>query len=285
MLRGRDRAAGLAGSTGPQERACYLRRVEVRSLGYRTDLAILAIGGSQVIDRGEHLVIRTPANPDYWWGNFLLLKDLKPGSGAEWMARFAAEFPDARHIALGVDEPDDSGVEPGGLTGMTMERNSVMTATSVHAPPHPNTDAAIRTLNGDADWQQSLELTAAVYPGEPGDDTGFLTAQLAARRALTEAGHGAWFGAFLDGALVSQLGLVTSASGPARYQSVETHPAARGRGLAGTLVWHAGAVALASDASTLVMVADPDDSAIRVYRSLGFAVTESQLGFISEPAR
>jgi ribosomal protein S18 acetylase RimI-like enzyme len=259
--------------------------VEVRSLGYRTDLAILAIGGSQITDRGDHLVIRTAGNPDYWWGNFLLLQDLKPGSGDGWMARFAAEFPDARHIAVGVDETDGSGVDPGGLAGLTMERNSVMTATSVHAPPHPNTDAAFRTLNGDGDWQQSLELTAAVYPGEPGDDTGFVTAQQAARRALTEAGHGAWFGAFVDGTLVCQLGLVMSESGLARYQSVETHPAARRRGLAGTLVWHAGTAALAGRASTVVMVADPDDSAIRVYRSLGFAVTESQLGFISEPAR
>ena len=262
---------------------CYRRRVEVRSLGYRTDLAILALEGSQVTDRGDHLVIRTPGNPDYWWGNFLLLRDLKPGSGGGWLARFAAEFPDAQHTALGLDEPDVRAVDPGELAGMTMERNAVMTAMSVHAPPHPNTEAVFRTLEGDADWQQSLELTAAVYAGEPGGDAGFLTAQLAAKRALTEAGHGAWFGAFLGGTLVSQLGLITAA-GLARYQSVETHPAARRRGLAGTLVWHVGATALTGDTSTLVLVADPEDNAIRVYRSVGFSVTEAQIGFIRQPA-
>jgi ribosomal protein S18 acetylase RimI-like enzyme len=259
--------------------------VEVRSLGYRTDLAILALEGSQVTDRGDHLVIRTLSNPDYWWGNFLLLRDLKPGSGGGWMARFAAEFPDAQHTALGLDEPGVRAVDPGELAGMTMERNAVMTATSVHAPPHPNTEAVFRTLEGDADWQQSLELTAAVYAGEPGGDAGFLTAQLAAKRALTEAGHGAWSGAFLDGTLVSQLGLITVESGLARYQSVETHPAARRRGLAGTLVWHAGATALTGGTRTLVMVAEPDDAAIRVYRSVGFTVTEHQLSFIHQPAQ
>jgi GNAT superfamily N-acetyltransferase len=168
---------------------------------------------------------------------------------------------------------------------MTMERNAVMTATSVHAPPHPNTEAVFRTLDGDADWQQSLELTAAVYAGEPGGDAGFLTAQLAAKRALTEAGHGAWSGAFLEGTLVSQLGLITVESGLARYQSVETHPAARRRGLAGTLVWHAAATALTGGTRTLVMVAEPDDAAIRVYRSVGFTVTEHQLSFIHQPAQ
>jgi ribosomal protein S18 acetylase RimI-like enzyme len=259
--------------------------VEVRSLGYRTDLAILALEGSQVADRGDHLVIRTPGNPDYWWGNFLLLRELKPGSGGGWVARFAVEFPDARHLALGVDEADDRAVDAGEFPGMTMARNAVMTATSLQAPPRPNTEATFRTLEGDTDWRQSLELTAAIYPGEPGSDTGFLAAQLAAKRALTEAGHGAWLGAFLDGTLVSQLGLVSTEPGLGRYQSVETHPDARRRGLAGTLVWQAGATALAGGTRTLVMVAEPEEAAISVYRSVGFTVTESQLSFIHRPAQ
>jgi predicted GNAT family acetyltransferase len=258
--------------------------VEVRSLGYRTDLAILALEGSQVTDRGDCLVIRTPRNPNYWWGNFLLLRDLKPGSGADWMARFAAEFPGARHMALGLDEPDASAVDHGTLPGVTMDRNAVMTATSVRPPPHPNTEAVFRTLQDDADWRQSLELTTAIFAGEPGNDAEFLAAQQAAKRSLTEAGHGAWHGAFLDGTLVAQLGLITVESGLARYQSVETHPAARRRGLAGTLVWQAAATALTSGTKTLVMVADPEDAAIRVYRSVGFTVTEAQLSFSRPPA-
>jgi ribosomal protein S18 acetylase RimI-like enzyme len=262
--------------------------VEVRSLGYRTDLAILALEGSQVTDRGDHLVVRTSRNPDYWWGNFLLLRDLQSGSGGDWTARFAAEFPGAQHMALGLDEPDARAVDPAELPGMTMEQNAVMTATSVHAPPRPNTEAVFRTLEGDADWQQSLELATALWAGDPSGDAKFLAAQQAAKRGLTEAGHGAWFGAFLDGTLVAQLGLITvetGESGLARYQSVETHPAARRRGLAGTLVWHAGAAALASGTRTLVMVAEPGDAAIRVYRTVGFAVTEPQFSFISRPAQ
>ena len=226
----------LANLVGTGDR-CYRQRVEVRSLGYRTDLAILALEGSQVTDRGDHLVVRTSRNPDYWWGNFLLLRDLQSGSGGDWTARFAAEFPGAQHMALGLDEPDARAVDPAELPGMTMEQNAVMTATSVHAPPRPNTEAVFRTLEGDADWQQSLELATALWAGDPSGDAKFLAAQQAAKRGLTEAGHGAWFGAFLDGTLVAQLGLITvetGESGLARYQSVETHPAARRRGLAGT---------------------------------------------------
>jgi GNAT superfamily N-acetyltransferase len=257
--------------------------VKVRSLGYRTDLAILALEGSQVTDRGDHLVIRTQRNPGFWWGNFLLLPALQPGSGGGWKARFAAEFPGAPHLALGVDEPDARAVDPGELPGLAMERNAVMTATSVHAPPHPNSEAIVRTLEGDADWRQSFELATATWADEPGGDAAFVTAQQAAKRALTEAGHGAWFGAFLDGTLVAQLGLVTVGSGLARYQSVETHPAARRRGLAGTLVWQAGTAALTGGARTLVMVAEPEEAAISVYHSVGFTVTEAQHSFIKRP--
>ena len=47
--------------------------MHIRSLGFRTDLRLLEITGSDIEDRGTHLVIRTPANPTYFWGNFLLL--------------------------------------------------------------------------------------------------------------------------------------------------------------------------------------------------------------------
>jgi ribosomal protein S18 acetylase RimI-like enzyme len=68
--------------------------------------------------------------------------------------------------------------------------------------------------------------------------------------------------------------------GLARYQDVETDPAARRRGLAGTLVWHAGRFAAEKlGASTLVIVADPAEGAIRVYRNCGFADAQRQFGF------
>jgi GNAT superfamily N-acetyltransferase len=68
--------------------------------------------------------------------------------------------------------------------------------------------------------------------------------------------------------------------GLARYQDVETDPAARRRGLAGTLVWRAGRYAAgAFGAGRLVIVADPAEGAIRIYRACGFADMQSQFSF------
>lgn len=260
--------------------------MEVRSLGYLTDLMIRVIEGAHIDDRGDYLVIRTPDIPTYWWGNFLLLAEApKKGEAAQWMATFAAEFPQARHVTLGVDVTEAGAVDPAEFAarGLRLQRSAVLTARAVHEPPRPNRTAVYRELAGDDDWGQSAELRTVLSEGEPAGEPGFLHARVAAERALTEAGHGSWFGAFLDGKLVAQLGLVTDGSGIARFQNVETHPATRRQGLAGTLVCQAAQHGLTAGATTLVMVADPADVAIRVYRSIGFADTETQIGFERPP--
>ena len=81
------------------------------------------------------------------------------------------------------------------------------------------------------------------------------------------------------------MGLVTAGPALARFQAVETHPDARGRGLAGTLVHHVSRYGFDTlGAETLVMVADPEYLAIRLYRSVGFSDSESQLQAERKPA-
>jgi GNAT superfamily N-acetyltransferase len=262
--------------------------VEIRSLGYRTDVLIRVLEGSQVDDRGDYLVIATPDNPDYWWGNFLLLEQPPPpGEAKRWLATFKTEFPQARHVALGIDVTEASQIDINGMVtaGLTLDRNAVLTARAVIQPPHPNTAADYRELAGDDDWRQALELRLQVTGADPGSTEDFVRYRVAAERTLTEAGQGSWFGAFQGGQLVAQLGLVIDDGGVARYQNVETRPGHRRQGLAGTLVWHSGSAALTDGgAGTLVMVADPHDVAIRVYRSVGFADAEAMIGFQRPPA-
>jgi GNAT superfamily N-acetyltransferase len=248
---------------------------------------VRVLEGADTDDRGDYLVVRSPHNPTFWWGNFLLLASPpNAADAADWLDRHAAEFPAARHIALGIDVTEVGAVDVEGLTahGLRLERSEVLTTQSVHEPPQPQPNAIYRELSGDEDWRQAAELRDAVTSGEPGNDAAFLKARLRAERSLTDDGYGAWHGAFVDGQLVAQLGVISDGSGLARYQNVETHPEWRRQGLAGTLVWQAGLHALEHlGATTLVMVADPDYTAIRVYRSVGFIDTETQIGFERQP--
>jgi GNAT superfamily N-acetyltransferase len=260
--------------------------MEPTSLAWRTDLALLGWSGSAIEDRGDHLVVRTPTNPSYYWGNFLLLS--APPTAAElrgWLDLFEKEFPTSRHRALGVDGTDRSTSDLAALrdAGFTVESSTVMTARAVHPPPRPNTEAVIRPLTTDADWEQQVRLARA---GEEGELTlEFATGKAQAHRRLVEQGRGQWLGAFLDGELASSLGLFVASEGLARFQDVKTHPDARGRGLCGTLVQAAGRHGLdVLGAHTLVMVADPEYLAIRVYRSVGFTDSEAQLQALRKPA-
>lgn len=249
---------------------------------------IRAMEGSEVTDHHDHLVVRSPGRPAYWWGNFLLLAaPPSPRDAARWLARFAEVFPRADHVALGIDATERHAADRSGLieAGLRAERNTVMTAAAVHEPPHPNRAARYRPLTGDEDWQRSFELRLVTDDrpsgdGGPGATRAFYQQRTADARRVAENGHGAWFGAFAGDRLVAQLGVFSDGHGIARYQNVETHPAWRRRGLAGTLVWEAGRYAAAElGAHTLVMVADPGGHAIYVYRSVGFADTEAQLAF------
>ncbi len=260
--------------------------MEIVSLANRTDLALLERSGSVVTDRDTHLVVRTVDNPTFWWGNFLLLP-APPATSDEaraWLATFERELPAARHRTFGIEGTTGTVEDLASFTaiGLEAEACSVMTADAVHEPPRPNTEAIYRPFVSDDDWAQQVEVSRA---GEDdGHDLPFVTAKTRADRRLVEQEYGAWWGAFEGGRLLSSMGLFTASPGLARFQSVKTHPDARGRGLAGTLVHRVSRYGFEElGATTLVMVADPDYLAIRVYRSVGFADTERQLQVVRRP--
>ena len=278
--------------------------MRITSLGYLTDLAVRRAEGSEIADLGDHVVVRSPGNPGYWWGNFLLLAEAPgPQELARWLKRFEAEFPAARHRTFGLDLTSVSHDAAAVFLaeGFQPERNVVLTARSLDAVGAPRIPAVIRPLAGDDDWRQSARLRRACAaaddqsevhrPGRAGrapepdpQREEFEQRKLAARRRLTEAGMGAWLGAFADGRLVAQLGVVDAGCGLARYQDVETHPGYRRRGLAGALVIRAARTAVTDfGAARLVMLADPGYHAIRLYRSLGFEPAEEQVGFLRPP--
>lgn len=265
--------------------------MRVTSLGCRTDLALLRLGGSTVEDRGDHLVVRSPHNPDHWWGNFLLLDRVPPaGAAASWLDRFAAAFPGAGHVCLAFDGTDTGVDDLAWFTqrGFYAEAQVVLTASRVHPPAGADRVATCRALSSDDDWAQSVELSVRCNDQIP--DRDFLrrlaAARVATRRGLVRAGHGAWFGAFRGGRLVSQLGLFRAGAGLARFQTVQTDPAYRRQGLSRALLHHAARYGLDDlGAGTLVIVADPDYLAADFYRSVGFTDTEIQAQVEHVPAR
>jgi RimJ/RimL family protein N-acetyltransferase len=276
-------------ASGPLEDGASLR-----SLGYRTDLMFARYDG-EVTERADYVVVRTPSNPSFWWGNFLLFRSPPaPGDLGRWRDAFAREIGEGdggaeavRHMTFGIDSPDgDAGdVAPFLEAGFEVERNVVLTATSVRPPARPNGDVEIRPVRTAAEWQAVLENK--VEAREPWHDRDayerYEERQLARYRRMIADGRGQWFGAFLAGRLTADLG-VFGIGGVARFQSVVTHPDFRRRGICGTLVHASASWAFRElGATTLVMVADPEYHAARIYESVGFEPTERQVGLELRP--
>ena len=78
--------------------------MRVQSLACQTDLNLTQFDG-QIIDRGHYLVVVTPSNPTYFWGNYLLFDDPpSPRDFARWQSLFATEIgnrPGIVHRAFG----------------------------------------------------------------------------------------------------------------------------------------------------------------------------------------
>lgn len=255
------------------------------SLGFRTDLALRVLEGSELTEHADCIVVRSPANPAFRWGNFLLLRGWpRAGETLDWMERFRKEFPTAEYTALGLDVTSSAEVNAAGEAelrdaGFTSDVASVLTATAVRRPRHPNHAADFRRLASDDDWRQANELAITCFPGGPAEHE-FVSLRTAARRQLAETAPGAWFGAFLGDRLVAQLGVFVAAAadGIVRFQDVETHPRARRQGLAGSLLFTAACYATdVLTARTQVIVADPAGEAVALYRSMGFTDREQQV--------
>jgi GNAT superfamily N-acetyltransferase len=253
--------------------------VEITALGLTTDLMMLRLGGSAIDDHGDHLVVHTPTNPNFWWGNFIALPEPPPAADVPgWLDAFARYFPEAGHRAFAIDRagPVAEWIEPWTAAGLVYDAGTALVASQVHEPPRPNREATYRMVRTEADWDALVDLKCANNDDHEAESyRAFATTSVQGIRRLVDAGHGQWFGAFLGDDLVSTMGLFTDGHGVARYQAVDTHPQARRQGLAGTLAHHVGLWGLTElGAEQLVILADTHGEAIAVYRSIGFVDTE-----------
>lgn len=232
-------------------------------LGWWTDLEVARRSGGQVLLHGEAFVVRTPDNPGYYWGNYVLV----PGEWAADTSRrfFAEQFPEAGHVAIGLL----GAAQPAEWAPWPVEANDVL---GLGRPPEAVAvdGYTVRALRGQ-DWRQAWRNEVQGQSQDYGD---FAWRRIESRQRLVERGDGLFVGAFVGGELAADLGIVLCGS-VARYQSVFTHPEHRGRGLASWLLSRAGTWAGQRGAQRWVIIAEPDSDARRLYGRLGFSFVET----------
>lgn len=243
--------------------------------GLRTDLGILLLQGSELTHHGDHLVVRSPHEPEFHWGNTMLVTGANQEDAERWLATYREHLPDVRHVALNLtDCRDTSGYRSAGLE---VEQHDVLTTDRLprSTPLHPRYTA--RPLDG-ADWRRvvhgELERWVASPTGLGDEQRQFVEDHVATRRRMTTEGSARFFGAFdTDGSLVASLGVVLVGT-TARYQDVGTRARHRRCGLAAHLLGLAAQWAADQGADEWVIVTESTNPAGRLYRSVGFRPTE-----------
>lgn len=272
-----------------------------RSLALATDLDVLPLG-NVVIRRSEYLVVRTPSNPRFFWGN-LLLFDAPPGvgDGARWEALFEAEFSASEgveHRAFAWDRTDGAAGrlrEEFGDRGYTVDESFGLVASADEVRPHPreNRDVVVRALDPTpgADehlWEAVVALQTANREDVHEDEASYFAfsqARLRDLRARLLAGRGAWFVALdgPDGPVAASCGVVVTAD-RGRFQTVDTALEYRRRGICSRLVVEAAQHSAARyGAARFVIVADANYHALGLYESLGFRRAEHVFGTYLRP--
>jgi ribosomal protein S18 acetylase RimI-like enzyme len=255
--------------------------MRITSLSRQTDLIFARFNG-KVIDRGHYTLVQTPDNPGHHWGNYIIF-DSPPGAGdfKIWKQIYQKEFTyydEMKHMTF---TWDCTPLVPGDYQEFTMQgfefnQGIALTTNKLTYPPKYNHDIVIKKITKDQEWQQVVLLQ--ILCADPkfynsGYET-FKRRQISQYKAMNRQGLGDWYGAYIGDQLVGDLGIFFE--GPlARFQNVGTHPKFRRRGVCQTLVYESAKMALEEyGVETLVMEADAEYHAAKIYESVGFTPSE-----------
>jgi len=260
---------------------------DILSLGIRTNTMIHQFDGGIVEEHDDCIVIKTPSNPNYWWGNYLIMPaPPQVGDFEGWEQLFQRRLgTDFQHRVFAWDiNPANSlkpirGEDADFVSGGFNRYADEVLATKKEGLKRPEfvvQELEVRPLESSKDWADALEINVLCRePHHPeGSYREHRRKQLEMYQRLQADDIGAIFGGFLDGKLVADMGLFIE-NGLGRFQHVETHPDYRKRGIAGTMVHHISEWGFNKrDAEYLVIIADPEGPAVKLYKSLGYSLQE-----------
>ncbi len=132
------------------------------SPGRATDLAILELTGSLVEDHGEHLVVSSPLNPTYYWGNcVIVLDDADVDDADRWVAAFIDAFPKAGWVTISL--PRMPVRSAGWLAhGITPTPEEELTTRALPKAAPLRQGYVVRQLLTDGDWDDVIVRGVAV---------------------------------------------------------------------------------------------------------------------------
>lgn len=250
---------------------------QFKSLGAQTNILMDSFL-ADITEKEDYFVIRTPQRPNYFWGNYILMKSIpNRGDFKRWVHIFDTEIGKRSEtgfcaITFDLEREDRFDASEFLENGFRLEFDKVLTANKVIEPNKLNLELEIR----EYDLLKNIEGYIAVHfdhnwpYGNKAEQTEFLREQAFDFSKLVEQKMAKRFGGFLNGKLISDLGIYWNEE-VVRFNSISTHACFRRIGACRTLVFSVSQDLLKLYPNkTLVMLADEDYHAAKIYESIGF---------------
>jgi hypothetical protein len=254
--------------------------MKIHSLELSTNFIFAKYSG-KIVNKAEYTMVQTPAQPNYYWGNYIVFKTPpKAGSLKHWTEIFNREFTyysEPNHYTFTWQSQEQGDCSEFLNANFELDSTTVLTSSNPKPPPFQNQNLLVRKIVSDKDWNDVVQLQLLCKDDKYSTEsyTSYIVPQMKTYRKMTESNMGNWFGAFLNDKLVGDLGIFYEGQ-LARFQSLGTHPDFRRQGICGTLVFQSSQIALKEfGVKQLVMVADTNYHAARIYESVGFNRTET----------
>ena len=151
--------------------------MEITSKGLQSDFIFHGFGAIQA-DHDDCISVRTPNNPDYFFGNFLLFAG-PPAKGdlKHWIERFEtvfASYPGVCHHTLQwlpSAVPDPEALEEFKEAGFNIDETSVLATQSVHTDKPAPEGVEFRKIHTDAEWAAVVDAqTRDGFPQIPKEE-------------------------------------------------------------------------------------------------------------------
>lgn len=142
-------------------------------LGWRTDLDVLERSGAVFERGGDHLIVRSPDNPGFHWGNFLMVTSPQlAGQPQRCLAILHEALHGARHVAVGLPVPSARAWQD---SGVPYEWDLVLASTQPPARGAAPAGYSVRQLHSADDWSRCVRADMAEHVRTGGSaDDGYL---------------------------------------------------------------------------------------------------------------
>lgn len=241
------------------------------------------------------IVYKTPMRPDYWWGAYLVSREAVTSQNAltvsrEWDKRLGALTDIKKKI---IQWEISIGDLTTGATEITesvavvninsvLVANATTAATAAERAPAAMSGVVIEEVLTELDRSAVLDMTLADLDDDPESPAtaSFLRWKHEQFFEGVQRGGCGWWMLKVNGEPVANCGLFCDGE-TARFREVTTHPKWRRQGYARQLCqWVLAKCFQDSAIRQVVIVAEQNSSAERIYKSIGFVPTTVQIALI-----